>query len=112
MCFFPFSKKVAWSGSRTKRFTVPTSENAFNDKTVEKYWKRTKDCDNLTLIEWLRLFDTNKTNPKAYKQGSTIVGTKTVSLLNKEYFFQFVLLNLSHRNLNSLRHPNHEQLPN
>ena len=73
---FSFSKKVAWTGSRTKIFTVPTSENAFNDKTVEKYWKRTKDCDNLTLIEWLRLFDTNKTNPKAYKQGSTIVGTK------------------------------------
>ena len=112
MWFFLFSKKVAWCGSRTKRFIVPTSENACNDKTVQKYWKRAKHCENLTMVEWLHLFDTNKTNPKAYKQGSTIVGTKTLSLFNKEYFFQFVLLNLSHTNLNSLRHPNHEQLPN
>jgi hypothetical protein len=111
MWFFLFSKKVAWCGSRTKRFIVPTSENASNDKTVQKYWKRTKQCENLTMVQWLRLYDTNKTNPKAYKQGSTIVGTKTLSLFNKEYFFQYVLLNLSHTNVNSLRHPNHEQLP-
>jgi hypothetical protein len=111
MWFFLFSKKVAWSSSRTKRFTVPTSENALNDKTVQKYWKRSNDCEKLTMIEWLRLFDTNKANPKAYKQGSTIVGTKTVSLLNKEYFFQYVLLNLPHRSVNSLHHANHEQLP-
>ena len=63
------------------------------------------------MIKWLRLFDTNKTNPKPYRQGSTIVGTKTVSLLNNEYFFQYALLNLAHRDLNSLCYPNHEQLP-
>ena len=64
------------------------------------------------MLQWLRQFDTNKTNPKPYKQGSTIVGTKTVSLLNKEYFFQYVLLNLPHRNFQTLCHPNHEQLTN
>ena len=35
MWFFLISKKVAWSGSRTKRFLVPTSEGAVNDKTVQ-----------------------------------------------------------------------------
>ena len=28
-----------------------------------------------------------------------------------EYFFQYALLNLAHRDFNSLCHPNHEQLP-
>ena len=37
MWFFIFSKKVAWSGGRTKRFAVPTSEHTINDKTVQKY---------------------------------------------------------------------------
>jgi hypothetical protein len=54
MWFFLFSKKVAWCGSRTKRFIVPTSENVCNDKTVQKYWKRAKQCENLTMVEWLR----------------------------------------------------------
>ena len=111
MWFFLFSKKVAWSCSPTKRFAVPNSENAMHDKTVQKYWNRTKDCEHLTLLQWLHTFDTNKTDPKPYKQGSTLVGTKTVSLLNKEYFFQFILLNMTHRNLNNLKHPNHDKLP-
>ena len=36
MCFFLFSKKVAWAGSRTKRFSQPTSHDVNNDKTVLK----------------------------------------------------------------------------
>ena len=98
--------------SRTKRFTPPTCEHTINEKTVQKYWNRSKESENLTMLQWLRQFDTNKTNPKPYKQGSTIVGTKTVSLLNNEYFFQYVLLNLPHRNFHNLCYPNHEQLPN
>ena len=84
-----------------------------NDKTVQKYWKSNNESESLTMIQWLRLFDTSKAHPNAYKHGSTIVGTKTVSLMSKEYIFQFVLLlHLPHRNFNSLHHPNHQQLPN
>ena len=82
-----------------------------NDRTAHKYWQCSNESEDLTMIEWLRLFDTNKAHPKAYKQGSTIVGAKTVSLMNKEDFLQFVLLHFAHRNFNSLCHPNHEQLP-
>lgn len=36
MWFFLFPKKAAWSNSRTKRFLVPTSEIAHDNKTVLK----------------------------------------------------------------------------
>ncbi len=65
MCFFLFSKKVAWAGSRTKRFSPPTSHDVNNDKTVLKYWKRDKNFESLSMIEWLRQFDTSKQQHKA-----------------------------------------------
>ena len=111
MCFFLFSKKVAWAGSRTKRFSPPTSHDVNNDKTVLKYWKRDKNFESLSMIEWLRQFDTSKQTPKLYKQGSTLVGTKVLSIFNSEYFFQYVLLHLPHRDFATLCHPNHDQLP-
>jgi hypothetical protein len=106
MCFFLFSKKVAWAGSRTKRFSPPTSHDVNNDKTVLKYWKRDKNFESLSMIEWLRQFDTSKQTPKLYKQGSTLVGTKVLSIFNSEYFFQYVLLHLPHRDFATLCHPN------
>lgn len=111
MCLFLFSKKVAWTSSRTKRYLVPTSENAASDKTVLKYWKREKQYDHLTMINWLRCFDTKKPNPKPYKNGSTLVGKKILSIFNTEHFFQYVLLHFPHRDIEALHHPNHDQLP-
>ena len=52
MWFFLFSKKVAWSGSRTKRYTVPTTETFLNDKTLHKYGKRPQKIEKLTLLKW------------------------------------------------------------
>ena len=80
MWFFLFSKKVAWSSSRTKRFTVRTSENAMNDKTVQKYWKRSNDCENLTMMEWLCLFDT-----RAAKSHSLPVSLQVFALTSRAH---------------------------
>ena len=111
MWSFLFSKKVAWSASRTKPFTVPTSQNVSENKTVLKYWKRDNKFDSLSMLQWLRLLDTNKAEPKPYKHGSTLVGTKTVSVFNPEFFFQYVLLQHPHRHFKDLYHPEHENLP-
>ena len=75
MWSFLFSKKVAWSASRTKPFTVPTSQDASENKTVLKYWKRDNKFGSLSMLQWLRLLDTNKADPKLYEHGSTLVGT-------------------------------------
>ena len=111
MWFFLFAKKVAWSNSRTKQFVVPTSESVTENKTVLKYCKREKHFDDLNLIQWLHLFNSNSANPKPYKHGSTLVGAKILSIFNNEHFFQYVLLYLPHRDFQVLRHPNHAQLP-
>lgn len=102
MWFFFYAKKIAWSNSRTKRFVVPISSKAADDKTVMKYWKRPGNLNSLTMIEWLRKFNTNALVPKEYKDGSTLVGTKMLSVFNKQYFFQYCLLNLPQRNFRAI----------
>lgn len=107
--FFP--KKVAWSNSCTKRFVVPISETASHNQTLLKNWQCATQYYNLSLIDGLRLFNCNSVHPKPYKHGSTLVGTKIVSIFNNEHFFQYLLLNLAHRNIETLKHPNHQHLP-
>ena len=108
---FLFPKKASWSNCHTKRFLVPTSEIAHDNKTFLKYWQRLEQYYNLSLIQWLRLINSLSINPKPYKHGSILVGTETVSIFNKEHFFQYLILNLPHRNIETLHHPNHQDLP-
>ena len=110
MWFFLFPKKPAFSNSRTKRFLVFTTKTASESKTLSKYRQHERKHYNLSLIQCLHLFSTNSANPKPYKHRSTLVGTKTLSIFNNEHFFQYVLLNLPHRNIQTLQHPNHEHL--
>ena len=78
---FLFSKKIALSCSRTKRYTVPTTETFLHNKILGKYWKRPSYFKQFTLIEWLRHVDHAKTNPKPYKDGSTLVGVEFKHIL-------------------------------
>ena len=86
MWFFLYTKKIAWSNSRTKRFVVPISTKASNDKTVIKYLHRPQNLNSLSMIEWLRKYDTNASTPKQYKQGTTLVGTQMLSVSIKNTF--------------------------
>lgn len=111
MWFFLSAKKIAWSCSRTKKYTLPTTETFSKDKVLNKYWKRPPQMDKFTLLEWLRHVDHSKPNPKPYKEGSTLVGAKMYSIFNREYFFQYTLLHLPHRNIAETYHPNHKNIP-
>ena len=111
MWFFLFSKKVAWSCSRTKRYSVPTTETFLQNNTLQKYWKRPQKFEELTLLQWLRHVDNTKVDPKPYKDGSTLVGTKMHSIFNQQYFFQYTVLHMCHRNIAQTYHPNHENIP-
>lgn len=111
MWFSLFSKKVAWTCSRTKRYTVPTSNKVTDDKMANAYWKRKKNDESIPMLQWLRLVDTNGCSQKAYKQGSTLVGTKILSIFNNEYFFQYLLLHRPHRSIKDLLHPNNDTIP-
>jgi hypothetical protein len=78
------STKVSWSSSRTKRYTVPTSDKANEDNTVNKYRNRSTQMSTMSLLEWLRNVDHSKANPKEYRGGNTLVGVKVVSLFNTQ----------------------------
>ena len=105
------STKVSWSSSRTKRYIVPSPENACEDKTAEKYRNRPTSLAGYSLLQWLCMVDHNKAVPKKYKQGNTLVGLKLFSFFNKHYFFQYVLLHLPHISLSDLQHQNHDCIP-
>jgi hypothetical protein len=45
-----------------------------------------------------------------YKQGNTL-GLKLVSYFNKDYFFQYILMNLPHTSLSQLKRPDHDRIP-
>ena len=111
MWFFLCSKKVAWSCSRTKRYSVPTTETFLQDKTLQKYWRRPEKFEQLTLLDWLRQVDNGKVDPKPYKDGSTLVATKMHSIFNQQYFFQYTILHMCHRNIAQTYHPNHDNIP-
>ena len=111
MWFFLCSKKVAWSCNGTKRYSVSTTKTFLQDKTLEKYWKRPQKFDKLTLLEWLRHVDNAKVDPKPYKDGSTLVGTKMHSIFNQQYFFQYTILHMCHRNIAQTYHSNHDNIP-
>lgn len=103
--------KMSWSCSRTKRYSPPTSSNAELNTMAMKYRQRTKLMEELSFIFWLRTFNTTPKTPAQYKSGNTLVGIKYLSYQNPEYFFQYVLMNKPHRNLNELYHEHHDSLP-
>lgn len=111
MWFHLSSRKIAWTCSRTKRYSVPTSQNVASDKIANAYYKRSNADENHSLLSWLRIVDHTKKNAKPYKGGSTLLGTKLLSVFNSEYFFQYVLLNLPHRNPLQLKHAKHDTMP-
>jgi hypothetical protein len=90
------STKISWSCSRTKRYIVPSAENACKDKTAEKYRNRPETMSDFSFLSWLRMTDHTKQVPKLYKQGNTLVGLKTLSFFNKEYFFQYLVIHVPH----------------
>ena len=96
------SKKLAWTPHRLKKFTVPIPTNAANNKILQTYWSRPKRLENLTLLDWLRRYDTSKQQPVEYKSGQTLVGTKLLSVFNDIYFLQDMLLNVPNRNTDML----------
>ncbi|KAJ7385993.1 hypothetical protein OS493_012326 [Desmophyllum pertusum] len=69
------NQKIAWTASRTKAITVSIADSN-PTKAQEKYFRRPKEED-VSFLQWMRLYDHTKNPPKKYKEGtSTLVGTK------------------------------------
>ncbi|KXJ07946.1 hypothetical protein AC249_AIPGENE7012 [Exaiptasia diaphana] len=104
--------KPACSRHPTKRYIPPRSTNAHESAMVIKYCQRPASEDHLSLIQWLRTFDTNKANPTPYKRSVALVVVKFASIFNPEYFFQYLLLQVPLRTLDTLKHVDHDRIPN
>ncbi len=97
------NKKISWSDSSRKKYRVPNVASAATDETIEIYYARPRETEEMSLLEFLRHFDTTKTPPAKYKDQKTVlVGLQYLSLYNIEYFFQLVLMNYPHRQLQTI----------
>ncbi len=104
------SFKMAWSNNGTKSYVPPRPSSAETNVLLMRYYRR-NDEENVSLLEFLRTHDTSKASCPFYKHQKCLVGIKYVSYFNPDFFFQFLLINHPHRNLDDLKHPNHETLP-
>jgi hypothetical protein len=105
------SKKIAWTPHHQRKFTVPIPATASNNKILQAYWSRPRRLGNVSLLDWLRQFDTSKVQPIRYKKGETLVGVKLLSVFSDLYFFQDMLLNIPHRNIDVFLSGDHENIP-
>ena len=99
---FP-SIKPSCSSSNTKKYTPPTSLTVENDTTARKYRQRPQNLGHMSFFQWLRAVIHQAPRPKLYMHQHTLVGIKYLSLSKEEYFFQYVLMNHLHRDLNELK---------
>lgn len=97
------STKIAWTESRTKSNSTPRPENQ-PSAVYTKNLKRSKEDAKLTFLDWLRAYDHEKTTPKRYKAGNTLVALKCVSIFNPVFFYQCVARNFAHDEEKTLHH--------
>jgi hypothetical protein len=67
--------------------------------------------EKLSLLQWLREVDTNKSPPSRYKKGETLVAVKTVSPFKYTFFFQDLIVNVPHRDIVKFRVDDFDELP-
>ena len=73
------------------------------------YCKRPVTEEQLTYLQWLRLYDDKG---KAYKEhNDTLVGVKTNSPFKDVYFFQDLVMNYPYRKVDDLLHNEHDTMP-
>ena len=81
-------------------------------KCTKAIWRDRMTQEHLSFLNWLRMYDGNKTPAKLYKQGTTtLVGTKMQSVFADEFFHQYNVLHIAHRKPEDLYHPDHDSLP-
>ena len=97
--------------SRTKKFVPPSYSDAFDHKVLLKYHERSNEHKQLSVLEWLRNFNHFPLPPLANRSGNTLVDVKYISLFKNKYFFQYLLMNYSHRRISKFLHTSHDNLP-
>ena len=106
------NKKLSWCDSTRVSFRVPDDSHAATNKEVVHYYARPHHHDNLSLLEYLRLYNTSVTPPKLYKDNASIlVGLQYLSIYNPKYFFQYLLVNYPHRRVDDILLPTAEDIP-
>ena len=98
------SRKISWTNASRKKLAIPsTPEIASDNSTIAKYYNWTKDCEHLSLLKWLRLFNECEAIPTQYPQDKVVlVGLKFLSVFNPAYFFQYSFAHYPHRALTDI----------
>ena len=104
------SMKIAWTNSRTKSVTAPTPDQSCL-KSHLKYLSRPPHNEEISFLKWLRLYDHEKSPPKPYKGGNTLVAVKHLSPFNPLYFYQLLVMNMPHHSVDELVDLHEDRLP-
>ena len=97
------NKKLSWCDSTRVSYRVPDDSHAATNKEVVHYYARPRHHDNLSVLVYLRLYNTSVTPPKLYKDNASIlVGLQYLSIYNTKYFFQYLLVYYPHRRVDDI----------
>lgn len=105
--------KLSWTNATRKKLNIPnTVDGVRTNSTVCKYYKREQQYKTLSLLEWLRNVDEKKTIPTEYsKKKVVLVGMRYCSIFNNFYFFQFLVANFPHYNIEEILPIDDSHLP-
>ena len=98
--------------NRSRIKVVPPVSELFFDKSpiFQKYLEREKEAESLSCLDFCRKYVVSKAVPTLSKQNN-LVGVKYKYIFSPQFFFQFVIMNTPFRNLNQLKHPKHDSIP-
>ena len=97
------NRKLSWCDSTRVSYKVPDDSHAATNKELVHYYAHPRHHDNLSLLEYHRLYNTSVTPPKLYKDNASIlVGLQYLSIYNRKYFFQYLLVNYPHRRVDDI----------
>ena len=77
--------KSACTPNGTKKFVPPMSDDQECSTTVTKYRERSHDDHHLSLLQWLRLYNDQKTPPSRYRGRPALVGVKWRSVFSESF---------------------------
>ena len=94
----------AWTNKMTKQFHAPYPDQEMENKSYEKYLRRERPKQIMTLLKWLCMHTVVGNHVKTLDNNKYLVGVKFVSVFNSVFFHQNLLLHHPQLDLSELRH--------
>ena len=96
------STKLSYCNLTRVRLNPPSEEFANENVIIQKYMQRCSEAEQLSLLEFMRLYNTNKSFPSLAKN-KQLVGVNYKYIFNPRFFWEYTLVNTKFRSLKELK---------